>query len=68
MMHVIANDHTKVWTQAELIQPGKERRRLFAPGKQFSYSTTPTGGNAYIGGSGTQAINTTIHSRSRKAS
>lgn len=40
MLHVVANELTKVWTPAELIQVGEEHPRLFAPGTQFSYSTT----------------------------
>ena len=31
---------TKAWTPTELIRAGEQHPRLFAPGTQFSYSTT----------------------------
>jgi D-alanyl-D-alanine carboxypeptidase len=40
MQHVVAHDLTKVWTPQELIQVGQAYPPLFAPGTQFSYSTT----------------------------
>jgi D-alanyl-D-alanine carboxypeptidase len=40
VLHAVANDLTKVWTPTELIRAGTEHPLLFAPGTQFSYSTT----------------------------
>jgi len=40
LQHVIANDLTKTWTPAQLIQVADQHPPLFAPGTQFSYSTT----------------------------
>jgi D-alanyl-D-alanine carboxypeptidase len=40
MQRVVAHDLTRIWTPAELIRAGAEHPRLFAPGTQFSYSTT----------------------------
>jgi D-alanyl-D-alanine carboxypeptidase len=40
MQHMIANHLTKTWTPAQLIHIADEHPPLFAPGTQFSYSTT----------------------------
>jgi D-alanyl-D-alanine carboxypeptidase len=40
MQRVVAHDLTKAWTPTELIRVGDEHPLLFAPGTQFSYSTT----------------------------
>ena len=40
MQHLVAHDLTKAWTPAELIQAGEAYPPLFAPGTQFSDSTT----------------------------
>ena len=37
---MIANHLTKTWTPAQLIHVAEEHPPLFAPGTQFSYSTT----------------------------